>query len=693
MKDTSNAQQMKKSKRVPIRIKWLLLMCTTVFIAIIVAVSIMGYQVSGIFKKDSAILNESTVQNATSQMTMHLEVYQNSIEQLSELVEAHVDHGDSMKAIEKTIASFQQKNDTLISAYFMDFKDGSLHASPKVEFDGDTRETETYKRLTEKPETKWMDVYKDIVSGSIMTSVVTPVMVDGKMVGALGYDIDLSTIGEIRANIEKHSDTHLIILDSQGFVVSSFTKGMDSKNLNPDQSGSVEGVDDFVKDSSAFEAQYNWVSKLYKAKNTDSPVTLKLQDETYTGKTKTVPIADWKVLAFSDDDVLASKIRGISRNVLISGIIGLVIGAICALFLAGRLVKIISSFQRVIEKTADGDLVTEFTYKSNDEIGDLADSYNQMLAKLRRLVSKVNGNAKSVTEANDGLHVIAAENSAAISEVSRSIDEIATGASNQAEHVEAGAATIQVLSTEIDGLSEKSRNTQSVLELATEKIEMGKEQVSEFERSYQKLESAFAAVTKMSERLVEQSQTISDVTDTISQISEQTNLLSLNASIEAARAGESGKGFAVVANEVRSLADDSKEATKNIQDIIRQIIADTEELVRTTNETNQISRDQKQSVQTVSDAMKDLEASIKKISSSITAETHSIGTINQQKETVVRMIEGVTAVSQQTSASSEEIASSMEEQAASSNELAKYTDRLTELIKELDDTLKEFHIE
>ncbi|MEI2468929.1 methyl-accepting chemotaxis protein [Peribacillus frigoritolerans] len=70
------------------------------------------------------------------------------------------------------------------------------------------------------------------------------------------------------------------------------------------------------------------------------------------------------------------------------------------------------------------------------------------------------------------------------------------------------------------------------------------------------------------------------VTNDISKISEQTNLLSLNASLEAARAGESGKGSAVVANEVRSLADGSKEATKNIQSIIQSILSDTEELLK-----------------------------------------------------------------------------------------------------------------
>ena len=686
-----NTQRGKKKRRISIRVKWMLFICASIFLAIGVSVSIMDFQITKKFKDDSVTVNKSSAQNAVSLISTDMKLYEDSIDQLSQLVSIHIKNGDSLKDIQKTIESFQKNNDQLLSAYYMDGTDGSLYASPKMEFKGDARETQTYTQLSENPKTKWMDVYQDIVNGGIMTSVVTPVLANGKMVGALGYDIDLSIIGKMRKEIEKHSNANLVILDSQGIIVSSFMKEMDGKNMNPDQSGKVEGVGDIETDSSGFKSEFQWVSDMYNGSKQTSQ-TLDWKGQQYTGETTSVPDVNWKVVAFTSDDVLQAELSGINRTVIVSMILGILIGIACAFYLSGKLKKLISDLRNVMKKTASGDLVTEFHYHANDEMGDLSKSYNIMLSKLRELISDVKGNTNSVNEATKGLSQIAMENSTSITEVTRAIEEIAVGAANQSEFVEDGANTIQLLSNEIDGLSRVSDMTQSVLETAADKIESGKVQVNDLETSYQKLEAAFSAVSSMSLSLVEKSKTISTVTNTISQISEQTNLLSLNASIEAARAGESGKGFAVVANEVRSLAEDSKEATKDIQEIIQSIISDTEKLLKTTNETNQISANQKSAVMTVSSAMKDLEDSVSKISQSIVKETRSIATINQQKETVVKMIEEITAVSQQTSASSQEIASSMEEQSASSNELAKYTEHFTQLISELEHTLREFQI-
>ena len=691
MGNSPTVKREKKHRRISVRVKWMFFIGLSIFLAIGVSVSIMGFQVTKVFREDSVTTNKSAAQNAVSQISADLKIYEDSIDQLSQLVTIHLKNGDSLKDIQRTIESFQKNNEQLLSAYYMDGTDGSLYASPKIEFKGDARETQTYTQLSENPKTKWMDVYQDIVNGGIMTSVVTPVLENGKMVGALGYDIDLSIIGNMRTEIERHSDGNLVILDSQGIIVSSFMKEMDGKNMNPNQSGKVEGVGDLVTDSAPFNSEFKWVSDMYDGSK-QTAQTLDWKGQHYTGEVNSVPDVNWKVVALTSDEVLQAKLDDTNRIVIISLIFGILMGIICALYLSGKLKKLISDLRHVMKKTASGDLVTEFHHDSNDEMGDLSKSYNIMLSKLRELINDVKGNTNAVTEATAGLSQIAMENSTSITEVSRAVEEIAAGAASQSESVEEGAHTIQLLSDEIDGLSKLSDRTQNVLETASEKIESGKEQVNDLETSYQKLEKAFSKVTSRSLRLVEKSKTISKVTSTISQISEQTNLLSLNASIEAARAGESGKGFAVVANEVRSLAEESKEASKNIQDIIHSILSDTEMLLKTTDETNQISADQKSAVMTVSKAMKDLEDSVRKISHSVVEETQSISSINQQKETVVKMIEEITAVSQQTSASSEEIASSMEEQSASSNELAKYTEHVTDLIDALEHTLRGFHI-
>lgn len=674
-----------------IKTKWILFISGVILSAIVVTMSINYATVKSILTKDNESTISENAKSAASQFTQGIESYEQSLQQLQLSAEELVTHKDGLKQIDQVVAALQRSNDDYKAVYYMDFTDGLLHVSPPIDFEWDVRDSDTYRTMAETPEMKWMDIYIDRVSGEPMTSLIAPVMKNGKLIGAVGLDLDFTAIATIRESIESQTNSKLIIADSNGVVVSSYLENANGSNINPSAKELLEGTSNVVEDEKQFADEFEWVPEVLE-KDSVALKEVEMNEITYTGQAVTLPKNNWKVVSLTDNSLFNSKLNSFTKTAGIVVLVGLLLGVISSFFLANGIVKIINNFRKVIDTTANGDLVTEFEVKSNDELGELGKSYNKMLANMRALVREVNDNTTSIDAAAKSLTTIATENNVALADISQSVEAVANNSNDQSNQMHSGTAALSTLNSHIDQVKCESDTIDQEVKEAIVLIKTGNEKVDELQASYSNLEQSFSRVTHLVNQLNEKSQSISNVTEVIAQITDQTNLLALNASIEAARAGEHGKGFAVVADEVRKLAEGSKQATVNIQAIISSILVETKELVQVIAETNTISDEQKLAVSTVQTAIEELSKSMQLVATTVLDTTSSIEQMDHRREEVVQIIGDVSNMSYEVTASMQEMASAVEEQTASTSELANHTNSLATQVTNLRQAVNQFKL-
>lgn len=213
---------------------------------------------------------------------------------------------------------------------------------------------------------------------------------------------------------------------------------------------------------------------------------------------------------------------------------------------------------------ADGDLTVEATV-TEDKTGAIADSINYAVEALRALVTTINETSTKVN--------VSAQESRAISQ------RLAEASAVQSDQIALASGSIQALNEQID---EVARNAGESAEVASRSVEVagrGAQTVRDTIQGMDSIREQIQETSKRIKRLGESSQEIGEIVGLIDDIADQTNILALNAAMQAAMAGEAGRGFAVVADEVQRLAERSRNATKQIEVLVRTIQADTNEAV------------------------------------------------------------------------------------------------------------------
>ena len=460
-----------------------------------------------------------------------------------------------------------------------------------------------------------MDPYIYPVGGKelLVTSVMVPIIVNGKLLGSTGIDISLDALAEIVQGIKPFGTGYGFIVSNSGQIVAHANRELLWKNYFK-----LQGSSDHAELQRAIKQGESF--SVYGKSSETGEDSFQVMTPIKIGQTET----PWSFVISIPKQTINQKARGLIYTIVIIATIALLVIGVVIWLISNAIVapinSVVSGLQDIAE--GEGDLTKRLSINTKDEVGDLARWFNVFIQKLQGIVKQLTENTHVVGQSSDELKEISANLSAnadetrgraenlasASEEMSTNLNNVAAAMEQSATNISIVAAAAEEMTATINSIVGNTEQARKVSEDAVEKTQTTSEKVAELGIAARK---------------------IGQVTETITEISEQTNLLALNATIEAARAGESGKGFAVVANEIKDLAKQTAEATLDIKNQIEDVQQATSMTVSEINQIKGVITDVNQIVATIATAVGEQSTATQEIANNINQASVGIQEVNE----------------------------------------------------------------